>query len=350
MSKLCPRWNYLSNHLLDVDGRIILIWQHPMQVQIVNQSRQSITCLLSLPNQEAFYFTSVYASNETADRVDLWAELLLLHATLDLDNNKWMIGGDFNQIIYPYEHSSDSVSVPDISMYHMRDCLLQAGLFDLRFNGPIHTWTNNQPESPIAKKLDRLLVNSAFLSTFSHAYASFLPQLFSDHTPCLIDLAFSLPKAGTHPFKFQNYLTKHPNFSELILDAWVRTGSMSCNLKHFCWKLKIIKNDLKRLNKDNYSKIQERVTETYGLLQCVQVQVLQSPSPQLFQDEKELHLKWLFLREIEESYFRQKSRINWLKEGDFNTTYFHRICQVRASYNAIRSFLQHHRLLLGLLT
>ncbi|KAG2291817.1 hypothetical protein Bca52824_038486 [Brassica carinata] len=249
MSNLCPRWNYLSNHLSDVDGRIILIWQHPMQVQIVNQSRQSITCLLSLPNQEAFYFTSVYASNETADRVDLWAELLLLHATLDLDNNKWMIGGDFNQIIYPYEHSSDSIYAPDINMYHMRDCLLQAGLFDLRFNGPIHTWTNNQPESPIAKKLDRLLVNSAFLSTFSHAYASFLPQLFSDHTPCLIDLAFSLPKAETHPFKFQNYLTKHPNFSELILDAWVLARSMSCNLKHFFWKLKIIKNDLKRLNK-----------------------------------------------------------------------------------------------------
>lgn len=47
----------------------------------------------------------------------------------------------------------------------------------------------------------------------------------------------------------------------------------------------------------------------------------------------------MFLRKIEECYFRQKSRINWLKEGDLNTTYFFRICQVRASYNAIRSFI-----------
>lgn len=33
------------------------------------------------------------------------------------------------------------------------------------------------------------------------------------------------------------------------------------------------------------------------------------------------------------------SRINWLSEGDFNTTFFHRMCQVRASYNDIRSLL-----------
>ncbi|CAA7017493.1 unnamed protein product [Microthlaspi erraticum] len=47
----------------------------------------------------------------------------------------------------------------------------------------------------------------------------------------------------------------------------------------------------------------------------------------------------MFLRHIEESYFKQKSRINWLKEGDLNTTYFQRIAQTRVSYNSIRFFL-----------
>ncbi|KAL0759958.1 hypothetical protein Bca101_076108 [Brassica carinata] len=35
----------------------------------------------------------------------------------------------------------------------------------------------------------------------------------------------------------------------------------------------------------------------------------------------------------------KKSRISWLQEGDLNTTYFHRVCQARACFNAIRSFL-----------
>lgn len=81
------------------------------------------------------------------------------------------------------------------------------------------------------------------------------------------------------------------------------------------------------------------MSETNRLLQIVQVQALQNPSQTTFQTETDLHQQWNFLRQIEEMYFRQKSRINWLKEGDFNTTYFHRICQTIASYNAIRAFL-----------
>lgn len=71
----------------------------------------------------------------------------------------------------------------------------------------------------------------------------------------------------------------------------------------------------------------------------MQVEALQSPTAELFEKEKQLHDKWEFLRAIEEAYFRQKSRINWLREGDLNTSYFHRIWKVRTAVNAIRSFL-----------
>nr|VDD51917.1 unnamed protein product [Brassica oleracea] len=87
-------------------------------------------------------------------------------------------------------------------MFIFRDCLLQAGVFDLRFTGPNLPWTNNQPDNPITKKLDRFLVNSSAVSAFPHTHATFLPQLFSDHCPCLTDLAFTLPKTRTQPFKF----------------------------------------------------------------------------------------------------------------------------------------------------
>lgn len=191
----------------------------------------------------------------------------------------------------------------------------------------------------LGKKLDRFLTNYKTISSYPHAYSLFLPNLFSDHCPCLVDLAYTLPTAETKPYKFQNYLTKHPNFLEIVHDAWVQAGSICSTLSQLCWKLKLIKGDLKRLNRDNFSHIQERVSDSYRLLQLVQVQALNTPSTLTFQEERDLHEKWIFLRKIEESYFRQKSRKNWLNEGDFNTTFFHRMCQVRASYNAIRSFL-----------
>lgn len=58
------------------------------------------------------------------------------------------------------------------------------------------------------------------------------------------------------------------------------------------------------------------------LLKDVQVQALTNPTTENFQKEKEMQEKWNFLRSIEESYYRQRSRINWLREGDFNTTFF----------------------------
>uniref|UniRef100_A0A0D3AK17 Endonuclease/exonuclease/phosphatase domain-containing protein n=2 Tax=Brassica oleracea TaxID=3712 RepID=A0A0D3AK17_BRAOL len=315
LTKLYPAWHFTSNHLSDEDGRIILIWKDPLKLHVVHQSWQSLTCLITIPNKEPFYYTAVYASNLVADRSDLWTELIHLHSSLDLENKVWFVGGDFNQIQHHSEHSSPSVSSNDYQMYLLQDCLTQLGLFDLRFTGPSHTWTNNQPDDPIAKKLDRLLVNSTAVAAYPHALSSFLPPDISDHTPCLLDLAYHLPTAGTHPYKFQNYLTKHPNFSVIILEAWTRTGSLCSSLADLCWKLKLIKTDLKTLNRENYSKIQERVSDTYSLLQHVQVQALQSPSPQTYQEERDLHQKWTFLCQIQECFFQTEVENQLAKRG-----------------------------------
>ncbi|KAF2593566.1 hypothetical protein F2Q70_00043797 [Brassica cretica] len=267
---------FYSNHNSDPNGRIILIWGDTLNVQILSQSRQCITCKLCFPNQQSTYYSDIYGLNLSSDRVDLWIEPIHLQSTLALDNSSWILGGDLNQIIYPMEHSDPDITVPDYLMYQLRDCFTQLGLFDLRFIGPTFTWINSQPSFPISKKLDRLMVNNSFVASFPHALSSFLPPLFSDHSSCVLDLAFSLSLAGSKPNKFQNYLIKHPGFVQLLQDAWIRTGN---------------------------------------------VQALKNPCPSMFQAERDLHKKWNFLQEIEEMFFRQKSRNNWLREGDLNTTY-----------------------------
>lgn len=74
------------------------------------------------------------------------------------------------------------------------------------------------------------------------------------------------------------------------------------------------------------------------MLHVAQVNALNFPTPENFKEEKDLHDRWEFLRTIEESYFRQRSRINWLREGDHNTSFFHRLTQLQNSINSIRSF------------
>lgn len=113
---------------------------------------------------------------------------------------------------------------------------------------------------------------------------------------------------------------------------------MALDLSSFYLKLKALKRSLKTLNRDNFSKIQERVSEATGLLKLAQIQALNQPSQQSFQAERDMHDNWKFLSGIEESYFQQKSSVNWLSVGDQNTSYFLRTAEMRNSYNAIRSF------------
>lgn len=140
MNTLCRGWNFFSNHLSDEDGRIIIIWKDPVKIRVIAQSRQQITCEVLLPRCTPLIYTAIYASNLSDERTDLWVELLNLHMNLGLDTKPWMIGGDFNQILHPLEHSDLNDNASTSNIYQFRDCLLQLGAFDLRYHGPTHTW------------------------------------------------------------------------------------------------------------------------------------------------------------------------------------------------------------------
>lgn len=123
-------------------------------------------------------------------------------------------------------------------MIEFRDCLLQTGIFDLRYHGLLNTWSNKQPEDPIAKKLDMLLANQNWITSYQNSFATFLPPDFSDHSPCVLELSLPLHIAGTKPFKFYNYLSKHPKFLTSSADYWIQVGGIASHLGEPSWKLK----------------------------------------------------------------------------------------------------------------
>lgn len=221
MNSLCPNWSYASNHLSDPDGRIIFVWKPHINVTIIHQSRQYMTCRVDNLTADTLFFTAVYAANTAEERNDMWIELLDIQSSLSLVDQSWIVGGDFNEITHPAEHSDPSVSTITPSMSVFNSCLSQLEIRDLRYHGAIFTWSNKCPEDPIAKKLDRALINEAWLDSFPRSLAQFLAPDISDHTPCCITLDFPLPLADTKPFKFFNYLTAHPDFLSMVAEALI---------------------------------------------------------------------------------------------------------------------------------
>ncbi|CAH2037582.1 unnamed protein product [Thlaspi arvense] len=224
---------------------------HPATVTITCQSKQILTCHITIPGGHDFYLTAVYASNSNAERTDLWCELIRMQHSFSLDTCPWVVCGDFNQIMHPSEHSDPMITHFTSDMLVMRDCMRQLELFDLRYQGSSFTWSNRQPADPRSKKLDRLLVNNHWLAHYRNSAATFLAPDFSDHTPCHLNLDSPLPLAGTKPFKFFNNLTTHPSFLPLVEASWIQAGTslhQETGLSVLSAKQKILKRELLKLN------------------------------------------------------------------------------------------------------
>lgn len=120
-----------------------------------------------------------------------------------------------------------------------------------------------------------------------------------------------------------------------MAEFWTCTETEIHSLALLSAKQKELKRELKRLNKENFSEIQKRVNETNSLFHDAQVLSLQQPTGPNFTAEKELLDKLNMLKRVEEEYFKQLSRINWLKCGDLNTSYFQKVAKARKAYNTI---------------
>lgn len=90
---------------------------------------------------------------------------------------------------------------------------------------------------------------------------------------------------------------------------------------HLCSKLKALKPSLRSLNKC-YGNIHQRVAETRDKLLSLQLESLTTLSGA---SSAAIHVQECLLAElslVEESFLRQKYRVQWLNEGDQNTKFF----------------------------
>ncbi|CAA7029178.1 unnamed protein product [Microthlaspi erraticum] len=258
LSTIAPNWSCIANYDHSDLGKIWIIYKSPTKVRLLFEDLQSITVEVTLDSGESFIYTAVYASNDYDTRKELWISLRDTFSSFNLSSRPWMVIGDFNEILSPTETSNPAIFRTTLAMRNFGDCLAEVGLFDLPFQGPAFTWTNHQPSSPIGKKLDRCLVNGNWLLKFPTSHCSFEAPLFSDHTPCAINLITKPPDYGTRPFRFYNMMLKHPSFLETLKEAWQQSEDTVSSLSSFCHKLKGMKRPMKTLCKDKYSGIEKK--------------------------------------------------------------------------------------------
>ena len=165
-----------------------------------------------------------------------------------------------------------------------------------------------------------------------------LPPRLSNHCPLVTSLKVN-PDPGPRklfPFKFFNFWADHPDFIGLVKEAWSNEifGTPMFRLTR---KLKGVKAILKALNFRSFGRLHDRVVAAREALCQAQSAVLNSSSnPMLGENEKSCLKNYHDLAIAEEGFLKQKSRVQWLKLGDQNSSFFHKVVKASNAQSALK--------------
>ena len=327
-------WQHFFNYQSHQNGRIWVCWNPDIvEVTIVTVTDQMIhTKVKIIQKQITFLASFVYGLHTRREQATLWHSL---QEVADSDNTPWVVLGDFNVVRKPEEREGGSLVWTE-ACEDLERCCMEAQLDDLRFSGHYLTWSRGEGENYLARKLDRVLVNHVWLETFVEAEARFLPPGLSDHSPMIVSMGLPLLKRKSF-FKFFDLWTESPLFMDIVEKVW-QTQIDGTPIYRFCQKLKLLKSHLRLLNNNNYSNISSRCAVAKEKLLEIQEQLRHNQGcPSLKNQEKTARDNYIQMSKDEEALFRQKSRVQWIDQGDSNTKFFFKSVKDRINKNKILS-------------
>ena len=208
-----------------------------VSVAELSKTEQEIHALVT-PNYSntPWLLSAIYASPRLAERRLLWDNLKTLS---DLHSFPLVMVGDFNEVLMG-EDKFGGRAVNISRALRFQECLNFCRMIDIGFSRTRFTWSNQRPLTHlIQERIDRVFVNAEWNDLFPEVSIQHLERAHSDHCPVLLCLNRSQDVKLPWPFQFQPMWLNHPDFLEVVREAWASPTRLIMAVSTFADKARI---------------------------------------------------------------------------------------------------------------
>ncbi|VFQ76030.1 unnamed protein product [Cuscuta campestris] len=165
------------------------------------------------------------------------------------------------------------------------------------------------------------------VDSVNNLHLSMLSKGASDHRPLLLELAVNSYN-GPKPFRFLDMWVSHHTLEGTIRSFWEDNKTFN-GMSGLGQKLKALRSILTKWSKEEFGHVFHNLKEAESNAKRAQDSFEANPNPESLVEFNKANAQLLLLSKRETEFWRQKSSIKWLKEGDASTKFFHNVVKNR---------------------
>ncbi|KAK2647698.1 hypothetical protein Ddye_015187 [Dipteronia dyeriana] len=202
-----------------------------------------------------------------------------------------------------------------------REAVEDYNLEDMGFTGPKFTWSNKREgASSIAERLDRGLCNDQWKGMFPNYRVKHLDFWGSDHRPMILELFASvknrvngLPRNGRR-FFFEECWSDEKDCKDTVSSSWSGNDDCGSSMVAVLKNIKVCRNGLGEWNGRKRAELHKEIFLKRKELRLANKTDIPTSWKRIAIIEEKLDVAL----HTEERYWKQRARMDWLKNGDRN--------------------------------